>query len=187
MAIAVWSKQKWKPLFLIIFLPPSFESLCAEFNQNDKSTKTINLKNFFLADSDKLSFGLTLEKKCRNAEWRIGKLKNVFPLFVAHIRSAGKKILFSMTTQSGKRPTLYIRTFVDDGDAENNKFVRLKKGNVEENVLDVNDSEKLSKFEEFIFSYESEDKNEVVDFVGIGVDDDDVTKMIIKSFKIWLI
>lgn len=92
-----------------------------------------------------------------------------------------------MTTQSGKRPTLYIRTFVDDGDAENNKFVRLKKGNVEENVLDVNDSEKLSKFEEFIFSYESEDKNEVVDFVGIGVDDDDVTKMIIKSFKIWLI
>ena len=54
-------------------------------------------------------------------------------------------------------------------------------------MLDVNDSEKLSKFEEFIFSYESEDKNEVVDFVGIGVDDDDVTKMIIKSFKIWLI
>ena len=92
-----------------------------------------------------------------------------------------------MTTQSGKRPTLYIRTFVDDGDSESNKFVRLKKGNVEENVLDVNDSEKLSKFEEFIFSYESEDKNEVVDFVGIGVDDDDVTKMRIKSFKIWLI
>jgi hypothetical protein len=97
---------------------------------------------------------LTLDRKCPGAEWRIGNLENVFPVFVAEIRPAGKKIQFSVTARSAKPPHLHLR-IRRDGDVDDDvNFVRL------ETAVDENSVEKFeNKFEQFVFLFEDLDED----------------------------
>ena len=118
---------------------------------------------------------MTFDRKWPDAKWKIGSLENVFPVFVAEIRAAGKKIRFLSTIRSAKRPVLHVRVRkTDAGETGPFKFVRLIGKVVEQNLVENSDKEenREEKFEQLEFLLDNIGDDEVVDFIGIGNDDD---------------
>ena len=119
---------------------------------------------------------MTFDRKWPDAKWKIGSLENVFPVFVAEIRAAGKKIRFLSTIRSAKPPVLHVRVReTDAGETGPFKFVRLIGKLVEQNFVEHSDKEedRQETFEQLEFLLDNIGDDEMVDFIGIGNDDGD--------------